>query len=255
MKLIAIFHCWDDWNLLDYSVENIRPLVDGVIVIGSTKSNWGEYSEIPQRWHTNELHVREPHFNIPLHSETDKRNYGLEIARKQGYTHFITLDADEFYKPDEFLKAKRMFHVDPSLQGIVCPLEVFFGSPNLTLGRDITLVPHIHVLTPTIRHEFNRRYPFSWQNGQIRIDPSRSLNIHACVEYRDDITMFHYSWVRKDYQKKIRNSTARKNLERSNILQQLLQPKEGDFIQFYNKHLTRSTVDFGIDEKLFIQSL
>lgn len=250
MRLVAIFHCWDDWQILRHSVDNIRPLVDGIIIIGSTHSNYGEHSPIPSEWHNDELFLREPKFHIPLHSETDKRNYGLEIAKDQGYTHFITCDADEFYKPDEFLKAKERFE-DPNLNGLVCPVVVYFKSPTLCLGRDITLVPHIHKLTKNIRHEFNRAYPHSWVQGQIRIDPSRSLNINSGVEYTDDVEMHHYSWIRKDYQKKIRNSTARKNLERSTILTDLRQSKEGYYVEFYRKRLTRVENCFGIPEYEF----
>src|SRR5688572_15997829 len=103
MRLVAIFHCWGDWNLLRYAVDNIRQLVDGVLIIGSTRSNHGEFFQIPSEWHKNNLYVREPKFHIPMHSETDKRNYGLQIAREWGYTHFITMDADEFYLPEPFL--------------------------------------------------------------------------------------------------------------------------------------------------------
>lgn len=247
MRLVAIFHCWDDWYLLHHSVRNIRPLVDGVIIIGSTRSNYGEYSPIPPEWHNDELFVREPKFHIPLHSETDKRNYGLEIARAQGYTHFITCDADEFYKSDEFLKVKDKV-LKEDLNGLVCPVVVYFKSPKLTLGRDVTLVPHIHKLTANIRHEFNRKYPHAWVNGQIRIDPSRSLNINSGVEYTEYIELHHASWIRRDYEKKIRNSTARNNLERSTILHDLQHSKEGDYIEFYRTTLRRSQVDFGIPE-------
>jgi hypothetical protein len=60
--------------------------------------------------------------------------------------------------------------------------------------------------------------------------------------------MHHYSWVRKDYKLKIRNSTARTNLERSTVLNDLLVAKEGSYVEFYQRHLQRSTVDFGIPE-------
>lgn len=253
MRLALIYIVWSDFDWLEISLKHMRPLVDGVIIVASTYSNHGEYSPIPNEFKNNELFIREPHFNIPMHSETDKRNYGLDLARAQGYTHFLMADADEVYEAGPFLKSKELFK-NPNLKGLVCNCQTYFKSPLLTIGLDITLVPFIHEITPTLRFEFNRRYPFAWEGNQIRIDPTRSMNINSGVE-RIDLTMHHYSWVRKDYQKKIRNSTARKNLERSNILQQLLQPKEGDFIDFYNKHLTRSTVDFGIDEKLFIQSI
>lgn len=50
IRLAAIFHCWDDWYLLEHSVKNMRPLVDGIIIIGSTLSNYGEYSPIPDEF-------------------------------------------------------------------------------------------------------------------------------------------------------------------------------------------------------------
>lgn len=236
-KLVAIFHCWDDWYLLEHSVKHIRPLVDGIIIIGSTQSNYGEYSPIPEEWRTDELHVREPKFNIPMHSETEKRNYGIQIARDQGYTHFITMDADEFYHPIEFEKAKHIFHLEPDLLGLVCPTKVYFKSPRLTIGFDTTLVPFIHKITPTLKHEFNRRYPYAWEGHNIKIDPTRSLNINEGVKFTDYVTMKHMSWVRKDYQKKIRNSTARANIEKSTIMQDLRVAKAGEMCKFYGKVL------------------
>lgn len=236
MKLVAIFHCWDDWKLLRQSVDNMRPLVDGIIVIGSFYSNFKEYSPIPSEWHNDELFVREPKFNLPLHSETDKRNYGIEVARSKGYTHFITCDADEMYKPEEFLKIKERF-LNPDLKGIVCPSIVYFKSPLLSIGRDVTLVPHIHVLTSNIRHAFNKLYPFAWSGKQIRIDPSRSLNINSGVEYTEDIELHHFSYIREDLEKKIRNSTARGNLERSTIREDFENAKPGYFCKFYQKTL------------------
>lgn len=250
MKLALIVNVWSDWDLLRETLKILRPLVDGVILVGSYHSNYNEFSPIPADFHTDELHVREPKFHIPLHSETDKRNFGLSIAKKQGYTHFLSCDADEVYIPEEFLKIKD-YVLKKDLNGIVCPCIVYFGSPKLTLGRDVTLVPHIHKLTPNILHEFNRRYPFSWSDKQIRIDPSRSLNINTGVEYTEEITLHHLSWWRGDYEKKIRNSTARANLQRSNILNQLVYPKAGDFIDFYQRSLTPAVVDFKINDSIF----
>lgn len=243
MKLAAIYNVWHDWDLLEYSLKNIRPLVDGVIIVASERSNYGETSPIPK---TPDIYQREPQFRDARNSETDKRNYGLKIAREQGYTHFLTMDSDEFYEPEPFLKEKERF-LNPDLKGLVCQCQTYFKSPKLTIGLDRTLVPFIHELTPTIRHEFNKRYPFAWDSSGIRIDPTRSLNINGGVE-RSDLIMHHYSWVRKDYQVKIRNSTARNNIQRSTVLNDLLLAKEGAYVEFYQRHLQRSTVDFGIPE-------
>ena len=177
MKLVAIYNVWDDYDWLEISTKKLESLVDGFIIVASERSNWGEISPIPEYWRDKVI-VREPFFNHPLNCETDKRNFGLSLAKKAGYTHFLSLDADEVYEAEPFLKAKERFHVEPDLQGLVCATQVYFKSPRLTIGLDITLVPFIHKLTSTIKHEFNRKFPYAWNNGQIKIDPSRSLNIN-----------------------------------------------------------------------------
>lgn len=248
MKLAAIYNVWDDWDLLTHSIENIFQLVDGIIVVYSRKSNYGEQSDPPNGLYfpsNCELFQREPSGN-PMEAETDKRNFGLGIAKRQGYTHFIMMDADEMYIPKEFYQEKQRFIDSPNLQGLVCATQVYFRSPKLTIGLDRTLVPFIHKLTPTISHGMNRNYPYAWDPG-IRIDPTRQLNINSGVEW-SNIIMHHYSWIRKDYGLKIRNSTARRNIERSTILQDLLDAKEGGFCNFYQKPLVRAQVDFGIPD-------
>lgn len=248
MKLAAIWNVWHDFDLLEYSVKSIESLVDGIAIVASTRSNFGEVSPIPKEW-IDRVIVREPHFNIPMHSETDKRNYGLDYARRAGYTHFVMLDADECYHKDQFQKAKERFLNEPKLQGLVCPCNVYFKSPTLTIGRDITLVPFIHKITPTLKFEFNSRYPFAFDRNGIRIDPTRQLNINDIgVEYTEDVVMEHFSWCRQDYALKIRNSTARKNLERSTILTDLSRADDGFFVDFYQKRLTRCKNLFGIPE-------
>ena len=138
--------------------------------------------------------------------------------------------------------------MEPQLSGLVCPTRVYFGSPKLTIGFDGTLVPFIHKMTPNIQHGFNKLYPFAWDKKRIRVDPTRQLNITTWVDYTEDVVCEHYSWCRGDYQKKIRNSTARANLERSTIQNDLLLAKEGYFCEYYQKPLVRATVDFNIPE-------
>lgn len=247
MRLVAIYNVWSDWDWMDISVKNMESLVDGFVIIASEHSNYREFSPIPERWRDKVI-IREPFFNHPLNCETDKRNYGLSVARKQGFTHFLQVDVDELYEKEAFLKAKERFHVEPDLQGLVCRSQVYFKSPKLTIGLDHTLVPFIHRLTPFIKNEFNKRYPYAWENGNLHIDPSRSFNINSGVKM-DDAICHHYSWVRADYNKKIRNSTARTNiLKDKNLLTTISQCKEGDYIEFYRATLRRSEVDFGIPE-------
>lgn len=247
MRLCLIVNCWGDWIFLEHTLAVMKPLVDGVIIVGSEMSNFGERSQIPLKWYTDDLHIREPQFQQPLHSETDKRNFGLSIAKQQGYSHFLTSDADEVYNPIAFLKMRDRF-LNEDLNGIVCPTRVYFGKPNLTIGFDGTLIPFIHKLTSRTQHEFNKLYPYAWDKKRIRIDPSRSLNINSGVEYTEEIVCEHFSWCRGDYEKKIRNSTASANLKRSSILEDLENAKPGYFCKFYQKTLIECENKFNIPE-------
>lgn len=243
MRLCLIYNVWHDWDLLEESIKNMWLLVDGIIIVASEKSNYGEYSAIPPIWKDDvlvyqrfsedvQLFVHEPKFNIPMHSETDKRNYGIDLARKAGYTHFLTIDADEFYEAEPFLKQKDRFKNEPKLKGLVCLCQTYFKSPKLTIGLDTTLVPFIHELQPGLKHEFNRNYPFAWDRNQIRIDPTRSMSITSGVEMCD-VVLHHMSYVRKDLEIKIRNSSARANLERSTIREDYKNAAPGVYCEFY----------------------
>lgn len=128
MKLCLIYTVWGDWDWMDISLDRIGCLADGVIIVASEKSNWGEISPIPEVW-KHHVDIREPFFNHPLNCETDKRNYGLRLAKERGFTHFLSLDCDELYEPEAFRRAKERFHVEPDLQGLVCRTQVYFKSP------------------------------------------------------------------------------------------------------------------------------
>ena len=175
----------------------------------------------------------------PVDNERRKRNFGLDRARELGVTHFVMADIDEFYDQEEF---KRELNRD---QNLCCASQVYFKSPCLTIGLDVTIVPFIHKLTPELRCTFNAKYPFAFIQRMIRIDPTRQYNINYGVEW-SPIIMHHYSYCRKDINQKIKNSTARNNIERSTILNDLVQATEGYYCQFYGKVLTRVENKFNL---------
>ena len=255
MKLAAVYNSWDDWEILEHSIKNIRPLVDLVIVVYSKTSNYGEVSTGPDgsahQFDITNIPVFffrcEPILTLrPEENERMKRNEGLRYAKELQATHFLMMDSDEVYEPEPFLKEKERF-LNSDLQGLVCASQVYFKSPRLTIGLDTTRVTFIHKITPNLRFEWNKKFPFAFDKMAIRIDPTRMLNINSGVEW-SDIIMHHYSWVRSDFEKKIRNSTARANIERSTIRQDLALAKEGYFCEFYQKTLIRASVDFNIPD-------
>lgn len=240
MKLAAIYNVWHDWDMLEYSIKHMHNLVDEIIIIGSSISNHGELSEIPKRYKKFVKVIEPDHLLNAMQNETMKRNVGLHLAFQGGHTHFLTMDADEFYPPNQFLKEKDRFLFEPDLQGLVCASRVYFKDPELTIGLDTTLVPFIHRLTPGLIHGMNSKYPFAFDKRSIRIDPTRQLNINTGVKW-SNIVMDHYSWVRKDIEIKIRNSTARDNIEKSTIRQDFAVAKEGEMCNFYGKRLIRAS--------------
>lgn len=258
MRIAAIYCVWDGLEILPYSIKNIAPLVGHVFVIASESSNYGErrqgavYSDVPNmtilKW--------EPNLSAtPMENETAKRNFGLDYIRGKGYTHFIFVDADEFYESEAFKKEKLRFE-NPNIAGIVCRSKVYFRSPGLTIGYDTTLVPFIHTLTNTIRCQMNMQYPFAWTDTdqvpftpkrRIRIDPTRQMNIASGVEW-SDIIMHHYSYVRNDINGKVRNSTARRNIEGSTLVADYCNAKEGYFCEFYKTRLVACENLFNIPD-------
>jgi hypothetical protein len=254
MKLCVIYTIWDDWDWLSLSLDTIWPAVDGAIIVYSDTSNFGEQSPPPER-------IGQRRFNNALlydqlwlenwepdlkrsarENETQKRNFGLKMAQEKGFTHFLMADADEFYHPETIERGKVEIGNDA---GLVCRCKTYFRSPTLTIGHDTTLVTFIHKITPGLRFEMNQNYPFGWTDmdgvpftpkKRIRIDPTRQLNITSGVKWFDG-DMHHFSWIRKDVKKKVRNSTAKVNLERSTIFADYCKAKPGYFCQFYGKRL------------------
>lgn len=241
MRLIASYNVWaDGLDLLKPSVENILPLVDQVLIVFSNYSNYGHY--IPFTClepHEKVTYLNfEPNLNQSPHvNETEKRNAGLRWAKERGYSHFLNMDADEFYEHEPFLIEKTRIE-KYEIAGMVCGIKVYFKSPTLTIGFDHTLVPFIHKLTPGLRFDQNNKtYPFAYDSdGHAHIDPTRRLNIENGVEM-SSIIMHHASWIRKDFKLKIENSAARNNLRKSSIYDDLANAAPGVYNQFYRREL------------------
>jgi hypothetical protein len=111
------------------------------------------------------------------------------------------------------------------------------------------LVPFIHKITDGLKFEWNTKYPFAFEGPkrEIRIDPTRQLNIISGVEM-SEITMHHMSWIRSDIKKKIRNSSARQNIEKSTIVRDYRNAKEGYYCEFYRTKLEACENLFNLPE-------
>jgi hypothetical protein len=211
MKLAAIYNIWDGVEHLESSVNSIRNDVDYIIFVYQDVSNYGEkydpLSELQKIKH-DVTFLYEPDLNSsPASNEKNKRNIGIQIALKLGCTHFLHLDCDEVYP--NFKELKKEF-IDSGKDGSVCKITTYFGKSNYCFEKfDNYYVPFIHKLNnDTVAG--GRQYPFY-------VDPTRKINSNN-VSLLQSGLMHHYSWVRDDIERKIRNSTARCNIEISQLL-------------------------------------
>jgi hypothetical protein len=240
MKLAAIYNVFDGEELLEGSIKTIIDHVDEIIIVWQDVSNWGE-KRMPQFTDFVSLNPKivfiyyQPG-DDPRKNEIKKRNLGLDKACTMKCTHFLHLDCDEYYK--NFGDGKEIF-IRSGHKGSVVPLHTYFKKPTLRLATpENYFVPFIHELRKdTIAGASS--YPFY-------VDPTRRINERDVIEI--PVHMHHYSFIRKDISRKIRNSTAKKSLERSCVINDYKNAVDGYYCKYYERNLIKVPNYFNIPE-------
>lgn len=247
MKLVALITTWSDTRcLLDSVIENVLPVVDFVFVVYSKQSNYNVMTRFNPTPFQGVEYVRfEPEYGLQPHeNETRKRNFGLKLAKESGFSHFIALDGDEYYKQHE-LQADKDRIESEGLNGLVHPIKVLFAKPTLCV-KDHTLVPGIHRLMPDTQMGRFSDYPFTTDKTGTHIDPTRRINYTTGIAMSENY-MHHASWIRKDVDLKINNSAARNNLLKSTIKEDLANAVPGHYCKFYRDTLEPCENYFNIE--------
>lgn len=255
MRLASIINAWaDTLDILPKCIENHLQFSDGVIVVWSTTSNHGVRDERMMRFVVTSLydrvlfHQTEPIISKRdslLMNETRKRNSGIEVAKREGYTHYIMADADECYLPEEVKTAKTEFN-DSNLNGLVSYIRVYIGKPSLFCEDPNTVVPFIHRLRPNTYVGNFKEYPYAYKaTGIAQIDPSRRPNEIKGIRM-SSVEMHHFSYVRKDIDLKIKNSSAKLFKMERTIKRDLMYAEPGWKSGIYNRELKECTNLFGI---------
>lgn len=249
LKLCAIYNVWfDSIELLPYSIEQAKQVVDEVLIIYSRRSNWGQPADYEDQISSlGTLLKWEPTPAIkPAQNEIDKRNFGLNQAKNRGFTHFIMMDCDEIYEASELKRDRDSLFNSQYMNGFVHPIITYIKTPILCCP-DHTLVPGIHRLLPTTHFELgNQFYPFAYDsNGDAHIDPTRRPNFKDGIMMSETV-MHHFSHVRKNMEMKIHNSTARNSLLRSTIMEDYDNAAPGYFSKFYRQELHEMPNRFNI---------
>jgi hypothetical protein len=247
MKLAAIYNVFDGEELLKGSMECLREHVDVFIIVWQDVSNIGEEYKGNIADSIAEKCVIISHKYTPdlsigaMRNEINKRNIGLEIAKSYGCTNFLHVDVDEYY---EDFGTALMQYKQSKTAGSVCRLFTYFKYPTLRFETpDEYYVPFIHELKADTNSGW-RLTPYKFY-----VDPTRSINTDDVV-LLPDVFMHHFSWVRKDIERKARNSSAARNIKRTTLVEDFLSPDitEGSVVKdYYGKKLIRVPNTFNIE--------
>jgi hypothetical protein len=125
--------------------------------------------------------------------ETLKRQSTLDRALALGATHYMSIDADEFYIKSQFDESKRQI-IDEGLQATAVRY-INYLTPTLNQGLSKFRVPFIYEIGPRSRHS-----AVQFMFGDI--DPTRGISDDSHSKARifstDVIVMHHMEMVRKD---------------------------------------------------------
>lgn len=242
MKLACIYNVWDGVELLRGSMLCRKNDVDLFIIVYQEISNFGEkYNPLPyidvDGFNNIVLIKYTPNSVEGTKNEIAKRNLGLNIAKENNCTHFLFSDCDEYF--EDFKQAKDLY-IKSAHGGSVCKILTYFQKPTLRFkNTDNYYVPFIHKLS-TDTTAGVRQYPYY-------VDPTRRVNEVSVINLKS-IFMHHFSWVRRDIRMKVRNSSAKKNIEKSNLIKDYFNSylKAGDIIKDYDQVLVETKNIFNI---------
>ena len=212
MKLAAGYVVFDGLETLEASLRSIRLQVD-IIIVSYQTTSWGGTVATPELIPTltglqnlgliDELiefkNFRPSSLISPAEVlqaksfELVKRQGCLELAFKLGATHYLSMDADEFYRESEFSWAKteiETFNLDATAVHYIN-----YVTPTLHRGHARWRVPFIYRITSQSRHHASQ-FIFSG------IDPTRGMiddsYFKSRIFERSQISMHHMEMVRAD---------------------------------------------------------
>lgn len=207
MKLICCYTVFNGLELLEKSIEQIYNYVDEIIIctqkFSNTRLKGNEF--IPKSIYAKEkifFCEYEPDFKLNTKAnERAKHNLLINEAKKRGATHFFLSAVDHFFLKEDFIKAKiKARNYDVTLT----QMYTYFKKPTWQLDPpEDYWMPFICKLYP--HTEFTPA-----QYNQFHTDPSVRINTRETIYGfpRHEISMYHYSAVRKDITNKFRNAAA-----------------------------------------------
>ena len=225
-KLGVAYNLFDGEELLLFSIKQIRKQVDYITVIWQKISNNGEKAEdnlenflfdLKKQYLIDDYYCYEPILTKSAYfNEKAKRYCGLKKVKEANCSYFLSMDVDEFYDENEFIKAKEYIFKN-DIKSSACSIIEYLKRPeyliengflfNNNLGSKYCFyVPFImnidNIDVNQDNFDENEYFP-------VLADRTRILNgnLRFYLFPKHNLSMHHMSTIRKNLWKKYRNST------------------------------------------------
>ena len=215
MKIGISYNLFDGEELLESSIKSIRDNVEYISVVYQTTSNFGNQcgkelvpllTTLKEKGLIDELYFYKPilrgggHFN-----EITKRNIGLSLSERNGCTHHMAMDSDEFYTSIQFFNMKNILK-EGNYDSSACQMVTYYKEPIYRLEpKEEYYVSLLFKINPGRAYKINCPFP-------VLVDPTRRMEGGTCKIFkREEIEMHHMSYVRKNIKTKLTNSSASPN--------------------------------------------
>jgi hypothetical protein len=232
MKLGVAYNVFDAEELLEHSINSIRECVDFIVVVAQETSNYGNVnlnlrktlSELKDRGLIDSIYWYKPTLiydkkgNIlsenGYENEQVKRQIGLDLCKYNQCRIFSSMDCDELYDKKQYEIAKDDF-ISGDYDSSFCQMRTFYKSAEYQIiPLESYYVPLFYKIDKNTKFTFAFIPPYP-----VEIDPTRRITAgHSLIYTRNEIEMYHYSYVRKSIITKIENSSARNEQKNSDLI-------------------------------------
>ena len=239
MKLGISYMVFDGAEFINYAINSIRSQADFISVVYQTTSYFGnkaspeQFDELKKANADKIIHV-EP--DLTIHhkiNELNYRNLGLKLSKEAGCTHHISADIDELYLPNQLEYAKNNFEDNDCS---IVNYDTYYKEPTYLIVPDQKLeVTFIHKIDN--EYEINSNPVFKKIETTRRHKNSNKVKIYK----KEEFTVHHMSYVRKDIRKKLENSDNGRFYKIDNFIEDFNKYKAGDRLRIVPDLMNRKT--------------
>jgi hypothetical protein len=252
MRLGVSYNIFDGEELLEASISQIRPCVDHINIVYQLISNYGNQADkdlektlyrLKEKGLVESLYKYEPNLQKRgYYNERTKRTIGLSVARKAKCTHFLSMDADEFYVQSEFVKAKK-FIMYQKIDASASFIHEYIKTPECRkIQHENYFVPFINRITPFSTCKNDKKYPV-YADASRKIRPWKRFWLFP----HNELCMHHMSTIRKNLNTKYVNSTHNDTKNYKNKISRSIEMIEtfvpGDTFQEYKTEIVANRFD------------